>query len=148
MKNYFDVSGRYAVVTGASSGLGRQFTLCLAEQGANVAIMARRVEKLDEVRAKAEKFSIRCLVVPCDVTNTAQVKAGVEKIAQEFGRIDILINNAAAGFATPAIETTDEQWERVIDTNVNGVFYVAREVGKVMLRQGYGKIVNIGSFHC
>lgn len=148
LKNYFDVSGRYAVVTGASSGLGRQFALCLAEQGANVAIMARRVEKLEEVRAEAEKFGVRCLVVPCDVTNTAQVKAGVEKIAQEFGRIDILINNAAAGFATPAVETTDEQWERVIDTNVNGVFYVAREVGKVMLAQGYGKIINIGSFHC
>lgn len=148
MKNYFDVSGKNAIVTGASSGLGRQFALCLAEQGANVAIMARRVNKLEEVKAEVEALGVKCVVAQCDVTDSAQVKAAVDKAVAELGRIDILINNAAAGFATPAVETTDEQWERVIDTNVNGVFYVAREVGRHMLEQGYGKIVNIGSFHC
>lgn len=148
MKNYFDVSGKNAIVTGASSGLGRQFALCLAEQGANVAIMARRVNKLEEVKAEVEALGVKCVVAQCDVTDSAQVKAAVDKAVSELGRIDILINNAAAGFATPAVETTDEQWERVIDTNVNGVFYVAREVGRHMLEQGYGKIVNIGSFHC
>lgn len=148
MKNYFDVSGKNAIVTGASSGLGRQFALCLAEQGANVAIMARRVNKLEEVKAEVEALGVKCVVAQCDVTDSAQVKGAVDKAVSELGRIDILINNAAAGFATPAVETTDEQWERVIDTNVNGVFYVAREVGRHMLEQGYGKIVNIGSFHC
>lgn len=148
MKNYFDVSGKYAVVTGASSGLGRQFAICLGEQGANVAIMARRVEKLNEVKKEVEKYGVKCLVVPCDVTDTAQIKNAVDTVVKEFGRIDILINNAAAGFATPAVETDDETWRRVIDTNVNGVFFMAREVGKVMLAQHYGKIVNIGSFHC
>lgn len=148
MKNYFDVSGKNAIVTGASSGLGRQFALCLAEQGANVAIMARRVNKLEEVKAEVEALGVKCVVAQCDVTDSAQVKAAVDKAVSELGRIDILINNAAAGFATPVVETTDEQWERVIDTNVNGVFYVAREVGRHMLEQGYGKIVNIGSFHC
>lgn len=148
MKNYFDVSGKNAIVTGASSGLGRQFALCLAEQGANVAIMARRVNKLEEVKAEVEALGVKCVVAQCDVTDSAQVKAAIDKAVAELGRIDILINNAAAGFATPAVETTDEQWERVIDTNVNGVFYVAREVGRHMLEQGYGKIVNIGSFHC
>lgn len=148
MKNYFDVSGKNAIVTGASSGLGRQFALCLAEQGANVAIMARRVNKLEEVKAEVGALGVKCVVAQCDVTDSAQVKAAVDKAVAELGRIDILINNAAAGFATPAVETTDEQWERVIDTNVNGVFYVAREVGRHMLEQGYGKIVNIGSFHC
>ena len=148
MKNYLDISGKFAIVTGASSGLGRQFALCLAEQGANVAIVARRVEKLEEVKKEITAYGVKCLVVPCDVTDTAQIKKAVEATVKEFGRIDILINNAGAGFATPAVDTTDEEWERVITTNVNGVFYFAREVGKVMIAQNYGKIVNIGSFHC
>lgn len=148
MKNYFDVSGKNAIVTGASSGLGRQFAICLAEQGANVAIVARRVEKLQEVKKEVEALGVKCLVLPCDVTDTQQIVNAVEATVKEFGRIDILINNAAAGFATPAVETSDELWERVMNTNVNGVFFFAREVGKVMLAQNYGKIINIGSFHC
>lgn len=149
MKNYFSVEGKNAIVTGASSGLGRQFAICLAEQGCNVAIMARRVEKLEEVKNACDAYGVKCIVVPCDVTDTAMIKDAVAKAAEGLGgRIDILINNAAAGFATPAVETTDELWERVINTNVNGVFYMAREVGKIMLKQNYGKIINIGSFHC
>ena len=148
MKNYFSVQGKNAIVTGASSGLGKQFALCLAEQGCNIAIMARRVERLEEVKAEAEKFGVKCVVCPCDVTNTANIKEAVDKAAKELGRIDILINNAAAGFATPIVETTDEQWNNVIVTNVNGMFFMAREVGRYMLKQNYGKIINIGSFHC
>ena len=148
MKNYFSVEGKNAIVTGASSGLGRQFALCLAEQGANVAIAARRVERLEEVKNEIEKYGVKCLVLPCDVTDTAQIREAAEKTAAEFGSIDILINNAAAGFATPAVECDDETWEKTMNTNVNGVFYFCREVGKIMVRQNYGKIVNIGSFHC
>ena len=110
MKNYFDVAGKYAVVTGASSGLGRQFALCLAEQGCNVAIAARRVERLEEVKKEVEAYGVKCLVLPCDVTDTEQIRNSVDKVVKEFGRIDILINNAAASFATPVVETTDGQW--------------------------------------
>ncbi len=148
MKNYFDVKGKVAIVTGASSGLGRQFAVCLAEQGANIAIVARRVEKLEEVKTEVEGYGVKCLVLPCDVTDTQQIKTAVETTVQTFGRIDILINNAAAGFATPAVDTSDELWRRVMETNINGVFFFAREVGRVMLQQNYGKIINIGSFHC
>lgn len=148
MKNYFDVSGKVALVTGASSGLGRQFAICLAEQGANVAIVARRKERLEEVKKEVEAYGVKCVAVPCDVTHTDQIQNAVNIVSQEFGRIDILINNAAAGFATPAIETTDEIWQNVMNTNVNGVFFFAREVGKIMLKQQYGKIINVGSFHC
>jgi len=148
MINYFDLKGKCAIVTGASSGLGKQFALCLAEQGANVAIAARRVERLEEVKKEVEKFGVKCVVCPCDVTNTAQIVEAVEKTVKEFGRIDILINNAAGGFATPVVECDDQTWQNVINTNVNGVFYFAREVGKVMLKQKYGKIINVGSFHC
>ena len=92
MKNYFDVAGKYAVVTGASSGLGRQFALCLAEQGCNVAIAARRVERLEEVKKEVEAYGVKCLVLPCDVTDTEQIRNSVDKVVKEFGRIDILIN--------------------------------------------------------
>lgn len=148
MKNYFDVKGKYALITGASSGLGEQFARCLAEQGANVAIMARRADKLQEVKKAVEAYGVQCLTVPCDVTDTQQVQRGVNLVAETFGRIDILINNAAASFSTPVVDTDDATWNNVINTNVNGVFFVAREVGKVMLSQQYGKIINIGSFHC
>ena len=148
MKNYFDVSGKNAIVTGASSGLGRQFALCLAEQGANVTICARRVERLEEVKKEVEAYGVKCVVCPCDVTDTAQIAKVVETTVSELGSVDILINNAAAGFATPAVECDDETWQKTMNTNVNGVFYFCREAGKVMVKQGYGRIVNIGSFHC
>ena len=92
MKNYFDVAGKYAVVTGASSGLGRQFALCLAEQGCNVAIAARRVERLEEVKKEVEAYGVKCLVLPCDVTDTEQIRNSVDKVVKEFGRIDIPVS--------------------------------------------------------
>lgn len=149
MKNYFDVSGKYALITGASSGLGKQFAECLAEQGCNVAIAARRYERLVETKKYLEdKYGVKVVAVRCDVTDTASIKEMVDTVVKEFGRIDILINNAAAGFATPVLECDDETWQRTINTNVNGVFFVACEVGRVMVQQHYGKIINIGSFHC
>ena len=148
MKNYFDVKGKNAIVTGASSGLGMQFALCLAEQGANVAIAARRVERLEELKPQIEAYGVKCVVLPCDVTDTAQIRAAVEKTVAELGSIDILINNAASPFTSPALECEDETWEKTMMTNVNGVFFFCREAGRFMVKQGYGKIVNIGSFHC
>ena len=148
MKNYVDVAGKYAVVTGASGGLGKQFALCLAEQGANVAIVARRMEKLEEVKKEIEAYGVKCVAIKCDVTVSEQITAAVNTIEKEFGRIDILINNAGAGGGIPAVDTPDDWWENIINTNVNGVFFFAREVGKVMKKNHYGRIVNIGSFHC
>ena len=148
MKNYFDVAGKYALVMGASSGLGRQFALCLAEQGANVAIAARRLEKLEEVKAQIEQYGVRCLAIRCDITDSSQVVALVQQVVEQFGRIDILINNAGLPSRLPAVEFDDESWQKMMDTNVTGLFYVAREVGKVMLKQQYGKIINTGSIHC
>ena len=142
LKNYFDVKGKNAIVTGASSGLGKQFALCLAEQGANVAIAARRVERLEELKPQIEAYGVKCLVLPCDVTDTAQIRNAAEKTFKEFGSIDILINNAAAGFATPAIECSDETWENTMATNVNGVFYFCREVGKFMVEKGAGLYID------
>lgn len=149
MINYFDVKGKNALVTGASSGLGRQFALCLAEQGANVSICARRIERLEELKKEIEeKYGVKCVATQCDVTDSSQIAKVVEKTVSELGSIEILINNAAAGFATAAVECSDELWEKTMDTNVNGMFFFCREVGKQMIKQNYGKIINIGSFHC
>jgi gluconate 5-dehydrogenase len=147
MKNIFDLTGKAALVTGASSGLGVQFAKALANQGADIAITARRVDKLEEVKKEIEAMGVKCFVVKCDVSNTDEIVAMVGKTKEHFGKIDILSNNAGVGKLIPAEAQTDEEWLSTIDINLNAVYYVAREVGKVMIGQKYGKIINIGSIH-
>ncbi len=147
MKNIFDLTGKTALVTGASSGLGVQFAKALANQGADVAITARRAERLEQVKAEIEGLGAKCLSVPCDLGKTEEIVSMVSKVKDHFGRIDILINNAGVGKTIPADLQTDEEWLSTININLNAVYYVAREVGKVMIAQQYGKIVNVGSLH-
>jgi gluconate 5-dehydrogenase len=146
--NLFDLTGKIALVTGASSGLGAQFAKTLAGQGANLAIIARRVEKLEATKKEIEEeFGVEVLALPCDVLDVGQIKETVAAIKGHFGRIDILVNNAGTARSAAAEEQSDEDWKAVIDTNLNAVYYVAREVGRVMKEQGYGKIINLGSIH-
>ncbi len=147
MSSLFNIVGKVAVVTGASSGLGRQFALALAREGANVAILARRVEKLEKVKEEVEALGVKCLSVKCDVVDTESIKSAVATVVEHFGRIDILVNNAGVGTGAPAELQEDSVWNMTINTNLNGVYFVAREVGKVMIEQNYGKIINIGSIH-
>ena len=147
MSNLFNIKGKVAIVTGASSGLGRQFALALAREGANVAILARRVEKLEEVKAEVEALGVECISVKCDVVDNESIKNAVASVVKRFGRIDILVNNAGVGTGAPAELQEDSVWNMTINTNLNGVYFVAREVGKVMIKQNYGKIINIGSIH-
>ena len=146
-KNLFDLTGKVAFVTGASSGLGVQFALALARQGADVAIAARRVEKLKDVKARIEAEGVKCLAVKLDVTDVAQIKSAVAETIAQFGKIDILVNNAGVGLTGPAESQSDDIWNKVIATNLNAVYYVAREVGAHMIERGYGRIINIGSIH-
>ena len=145
MKNYFDVKGKVAIVTGASSGLGRQFAVCLAEQGANIAIVARRVEKLEEVKTEVEGYGVKCLVLPCDVTDTQQIKTAVETTVQTFGRIDILINNAGISHIGLLSDMSNEEWDHVLRTNLSSVFYCSRAAIPYMVSKKCGKILNISS---
>lgn len=147
MSGLFDLTGKKAMVTGASSGLGRQFALALAKQGADVAILARRMEKLEAVKAEVEALGVKCLPIKCDVTDNEQIKSAVAAMVEAFGRIDILCNNAGIGLMAPAEEEPDEIWDQMIKTNLSAVFYVAREVGKQMIKQNYGKIIITGSIH-
>ena len=138
---------KIAVVTGASSGLGVQFATALAKQGADIAIVARRLEKLNTVKADIEALGVRCLPVKCDVTKNDDIKAAVDAIIEHFGKIDILVNNAGIGLFEPAEIQSDETWIKMIDMNLNSVYFFAREVGKHMVENNYGKIINIGSIH-
>ena len=106
----FDLTGRNAVVTGASAGLGREIALALAGQGANVAILARRENKLEEVAAEIRALGVDCLVVKCDVTINAQVEAAAAKCIAHFGKVDILVNNAGGGHQIDAAEGDLDDW--------------------------------------
>lgn len=136
-----------AVVTGASSGLGVQMAKALAAHGADLAILARREEKLVKVADEIRSFGVKCLPVRCDVTNTEDIKRAVDEVVKEYGKADILINNAGTGVVAPTEETTDCNLDHVMNVDVNGVFKMAREFGKVMIENKYGRIINISSMY-
>ncbi|QIK65798.1 SDR family oxidoreductase [Nocardioides sp. HDW12B] len=139
----FRLDGKVAVVTGASSGLGVAFAEALAEAGADVALGARRVEKLDETRAKVEALGRRAIAVATDVSSPEDCQALVDAAVSELGRVDILVNNAGIGTAVPATRETPEQFRQVIDVNLNGCYWMAQACGRVM--EPGSSIVNISS---
>ena len=148
-KNYVDLTGRVAVVTGCSSGLGVQMAKALANQGANIVALARRQNKIDAVAAELrETYGVQAAGVVCDITDTQQVAAAVDTILGQFGRIDILINNAGTGAVAPAEDITDEQFANEMNIDLFGSFKMAREVAKrAMIPAGYGRIINIASMY-
>lgn len=143
--NLFDLTGKVAVVTGASSGLGAQAALCYAEAGADVAILARRVEKLEEVKENILKTGRRVLAVECDVTDEESVKRAVNKVLEEFKHIDILLNNAGVAVRGGVDSLSVEDWDKSFNTNVKGMFLMSKYVVPGMIMQQYGKIVNVAS---
>ena len=139
----FSLDGKVAVVTGASSGLGVAFAQGFAEAGADVALGARRVERLADTAALVEKAGRRAISVETDVAFPDACTALVEAAMQEFGRVDVLINNAGMGTAYPATRETPEQFRQVIDVNLNGCYWMAQSCGRVM-KPG-SSIINISS---
>ncbi len=147
MTNPFFLADKVAIITGASSGLGRHFAVALARAGAKVALGARRVDRLQEVVAEIEGFDGRALAVALDVTDGDSVREAVAAAETELGPISILVNNAGiSGDAKPALEVEEAEWLSVIDVNLNGVWRMAQEVAKHMVRLGHGgSIINIAS---
>ncbi|GEL17365.1 SDR family NAD(P)-dependent oxidoreductase [Pseudonocardia asaccharolytica] len=139
----FSLAGRVAIVTGASSGLGVAFARGLAEAGADVVLGARRAERLADTRALVTDAGRRALAVATDVARQPDCQALVDAAMAEFGRVDVLVNNAGIGTAVPATRETIEQFERVIDVNLNGCYWMAQACGKVM-RPG-SSVINISS---
>jgi 3-oxoacyl-[acyl-carrier protein] reductase len=142
----FDLHGKVALVTGASSGLGVRFAECLAENGASVVLVARRLDRLAEVKARIEKAGGRAVAVEADVRDRAAMVAAFDAAEKAFGTVTILVNNAGVVTAGRAIDLSEEEWRRVLSTNVDAVFYWAQEAARRMLAAGVGgSIVNIAS---
>jgi NAD(P)-dependent dehydrogenase (short-subunit alcohol dehydrogenase family) len=140
----FTLDGKVAIVTGASSGLGVAFATGLAEAGADIAICARRVERLEETKAQVEALGRRCVAVGADVSNAEDCTRVVEETVAQLGKADVLINNAGIGTAVPATRETPEEFSRVIDINLNGSYYMAQAFARAIGPDG-GSIINIGS---
>ncbi|MBR1860900.1 MAG: SDR family oxidoreductase [Lachnospiraceae bacterium] len=149
MNNYFDLTGRVAVVTGCSTGLGVQMAKALASQGANIVALARRQNLIDEVATDIEKTcGVKAIGVACDITDTEKVNAAVDTILEKFGRIDILINNAGTGGVTPAEDVPDEMFANEMNIDLFRTFKMARAIAKkAMIPAKYGRIINIASMY-
>ena len=149
MKNYFDLTGQVAVVTGCSTGLGVQMAKALANQGAKIVAIARRKELIDAVAKEiADEYKVEAVGIQCDITDTARVEAVVDEILAKFGRIDILINNAGTGAVAPAEDITDDQFYNEINIDMFGSFRMARSIAKkAMIPAKYGRIINIASMY-
>lgn len=141
----YSLEGRTAIITGASGGLGKEAALALADVGCDVVVAARNLPALEEVVAAVERKGRRCLAVKTDITQGAEVRQLVEGAIKHFQRIDILVNNAAIAVEKPFVDLTEEEWRRVIDTDLHGTFLCSKAAGLQMIQQGGGRIINVVS---
>ncbi|HWY03680.1 MAG TPA: SDR family NAD(P)-dependent oxidoreductase, partial [Candidatus Acidoferrum sp.] len=145
VKQLFDLTGRVAIVSGGSMGLGLQMAEGLAEMGANLVLCARKKDRCEEAANALRSRGVETLALACDVRDKAAIEQVVEEALAKFGRIDILVNNAGVSWGAPVEEMTLEQWDKVLSTNLTGTFLFCQAVGKAMAAQGSGKIINIAS---
>lgn len=141
----FDLSGKVALVTGASSGMGWSTAIALANQGAKVVVAARRLEKLQALVAEIKSRGHDAVAVQMDVTKRSEVDAAVQTAVKEFGKLDILVNNAGVLDYSPFLDLKEESWDKIIDTNLKGYFYAAQAAGREMVKTKWGRIINIAS---
>lgn len=147
MENIFDLTGKVAVVTGASSGLGVQFAKILAKYGADLTIIARRLERLQELSKEIESMGRKCLAVKCDVTIEKEIENAVNETVKTYGKIDILVNNAGVGTVGPTETLSEADWDKVVDTNLKGIFLFSKQAARHMIEKKYGKIINTASIY-
>jgi NAD(P)-dependent dehydrogenase (short-subunit alcohol dehydrogenase family) len=141
----FDLSEKTAIVTGGGSGIGRQMTFALAELGANVVVCARKLERCERTASELSEFGVRALALRCDVRQPEDIEALVEKTVDEFGHLDVLVNDAGTSWGASAEEMPIEGWQKVIDVNLTGLFLVSQAVARRMIAQHGGAIINIAS---
>lgn len=142
----FDLHGYVAVITGGSAGLGKGMAIALARQGADIAILARRPEKLEAAAEEIRTLGVRCLPVQCDITDDASVDHAVTSVLEAYGKVDILINNAGnGGPPVPTVDLGQDLFERIVKLDLCGLFRVMKAFGRTMVDRGYGRIINIGS---
>jgi NAD(P)-dependent dehydrogenase (short-subunit alcohol dehydrogenase family) len=141
----FALTGQVALVTGAARGLGRAISLALANAGADVALGLRKAGTADDLVAEIESMGRRAYAVSMDVLDLTQVGPAVDAVVEHFGRLDILVNNAGLGPENLAVDVIEADYDLTFDTNVKGLFFASQAAGRVMIRQGYGRIVNLSS---
>ncbi len=141
----FGLQDKIAIVTGASQGIGRAVALGLAQSGAHVALASLNVPGLEKVKSEIEALGRQALVVPMDLLHVSQIRGMASTVHSHFGRIDILVNNAGWTATTPAIDVTEEEWDHTMGASLKGLFFASQSVARLMVPQGGGKIVNIGS---
>ena len=141
----FNLDGKIALVTGGGRGLGRAGALALAQAGAHVVLVSRTRSQLEETAAMVERLGRKALVATADIRNSQQIDGAVQRTVDAFGRIDVLFNNAGTNVRKPVVEMTDEDWHTIMETNVKGIFMVARAVARQMIVQKSGRIINMSS---
>lgn len=145
MENQFNLSGKVAVVTGASSGLGLDAALAYAKYGADVALLARRKEKLEDVAKEIRAMGRKALTVVCDVSDPESIKEAALQVLAHFDHVDIVLNNAGVATGGSVERLSVENWDKVMDTNVRGIYLICKYFIPGMRKRKYGKIVNIAS---
>ncbi|MDO4752813.1 MAG: SDR family oxidoreductase [Candidatus Saccharibacteria bacterium] len=144
----FSLKGKIAVVSGASSGLGQQMAMAFARQGANLVILARRMERLEEFKPKLEKAGAKeVLPIKCDVTSSEDINNAAKETEKKFGRVDILLNCAGSSKDKGVLDMTDEEWDFTIATDETSVFKMTRAFANIMKKNNYGRIINIASMY-
>ncbi|MBW2513601.1 MAG: SDR family oxidoreductase [Deltaproteobacteria bacterium] len=141
----FGLENTVAIVTGASQGIGRTLAIALAEAGAHLALVSRTQSALEAVAKEIETLGRQALVVPADIADVAQIRSMVSRVQAHFGKIDILINNAAWTVTAPALDVSEEEWDQTLDSCLKSVFFLCQSVAPMMIEQGKGHIVNMGS---
>lgn len=147
-ENLFDLTGKVAIVTGTSRGLGQYFGRALARAGADLVIASRDPAKLTPFQTEIEALGRRALPLVLDVRSFDSIQAFVEAAIAHYGKIDILVNNAGCNVRKPALEVAWDDWNLVLDTNLRGTFFVSQAVARHMISRKYGRIINIGSVTC
>jgi gluconate 5-dehydrogenase len=143
----FNLNNRVAVITGASSGLGRQMSRSFAKQGANLVLLARRIERLEELKVELEQYGVKVLPVKCDVTSTEDINNAAKLAKETFGKVDILVNCAGSSKDKGVLDMSDEEWDFTIATDLTSVFKVTRAFANIMKENNYGRVINIASMY-
>jgi NAD(P)-dependent dehydrogenase (short-subunit alcohol dehydrogenase family) len=145
VKQLMNLEGRVSIVTGGATGIGFQMATGLAETGSNIVLCSRKLENCEQAAHALEKLGVKALAAACDVTKPDQVETVKEAALKQFGRIDVLVNNAGRAWAAPPEEMPLERWQQVFDLNITAPFICAQVFGREMIRQRRGKIINIAS---
>lgn len=143
----FNYKNKVVAITGASSGLGRQMAKGYAMQGATLVLMARRIEKLEDLASELKEQGVECIAIKCDVTDVESVNEAGKIVEEKYGKVDVLVNCAGSAKNAGVLNMTDEEWDFTIKTDMTSIFYVTRVFANIMKKNNYGRIINIASMY-